>query len=92
MTDWPDDMTDEDLQALAELDDERLQALFDVEDLAAPEQFADDVDDEPLQRSAAGYARPVTLHPRKFNPYRRVVDGPSVDDYEPAPPAEGEQR
>lgn len=55
-------------------------ALFDLDAL---DDEDDDVEDCPLLRLAVGYARPVLLDPRLFNPYRPLVDGPSVDEWPP---------
>lgn len=63
-------------------------ALFDVDAL---DDESEDVEDYPLQQLAVGYARPVLLDPRLFNPYRPVTDGPSVDAW-PATHTEGTDR
>jgi len=55
----PDDLDDDDLEALAEMSDDELAELYE-----------DPGPDNPL----AGYARPATGTPREIDPYRTVND------------------
>ncbi|MFI7010007.1 hypothetical protein [Streptomyces sp. NPDC050145] len=56
----PDDLDEDDLEALSDLTEEDLDDLYD--------------DDLELENPLDGYARPATRAPRLVDPYREVVD------------------